>query len=105
MVQAWDRQHPPASWRSNGLTVVEALPAVVTFFLCSEPMFCPETPLAKPEEAWHWYRLHLVSSLPAYGEVLLALLSWMAALQADKGLAWHTLFMLHSLSVKTNIYL
>lgn len=92
--------------------VAEALPAVVTFFFCSETCllrFCVEIPLAKPEEACNHHKFHLVSSLPDYAEALVALMSWFVALQADNCLAWHTLFMLCSLlyffsSVKANIY-
>lgn len=100
-------------WRSNGLMVAEALPALVTFFFCSATCllhFCVEIPLAKPEQACNHHKFNLVSSPPDYAEVLVALLSWIAALQADNCLTWHTLFMLYSLldffsSVKANIYL
>jgi len=77
-------------WRSNGLTVSEALSAVVTFIFgpcfCSETCllyFCVEIPLAEPEQACNHYELCLVSSALDYAGVLVALMSQINDLQAD----------------------
>lgn len=70
--------------------VAEALPAVVTFFFCSETCllhFCVEISLAKPEEACNHHKFHFFSSPPDYAEVVVVLMSWIIALQADT--LWH----------------
>lgn len=54
--------------------------------------FCLEMPSAKPEEACNHHKINEVSSPPDYAEVLVAQMSWVAALQADKSSAWHAAF-------------
>lgn len=52
--------------------------------------FCLEIPSAKPEEACNHHQINEVSSPPGYAEVLVALMSWVAALPAENHLAWHS---------------
>lgn len=85
---------------------------LMTFFSSETCLlhFCTKMSIAKPEEACSHHKFNLVSFPPGYAEVLIALMAWIVALQADNCLSWHALFMLYTLlyffsSGKANIYL
>lgn len=71
---------------------------LMTFFSSETCLlhFCTKMSIAKPEEACSHHKFNLVSFPPGYAEVLIALMAWIVALQADNFVMAHTVYAVYS---------